>query len=66
MTGTAGQIFEVRFWPLFGRGQDVRPEAAMRTKRTFANASGLGVHALTFHKSLARESRRPAALRVRN
>ena len=35
-------------------------------KRTFANASGLRVHALAFDKSLTRELERSAALRVRN
>jgi len=37
-----------------------------KCQQAFADASGLGVHALAFDKSLTREPGRSAALRVRN
>ena len=42
------------------------PSLVCEPKRTFADASGSGVHALAFDKSLTREPERSAALRVRN
>jgi hypothetical protein len=51
---------------LFERGPMSDLSLLCDPKRTFADASGLGVHALAFDKSLTREPGRSAALRVGN